>query len=81
MKKKKDVSIAYASFNLRDQIRNGESTPLHFFYEATNCRLFYPIGPCQRRVFKDRRALPPVVAHQKYSAHPLACKLEYENNV
>ena len=36
-----DVSISYASFNIRDQVRKGESTPLQFVYEAANCRIFY----------------------------------------
>lgn len=35
------VSISYASFNLRDLVRKGESTPLQYVYEATNCRIFY----------------------------------------
>lgn len=36
-----DVAIIYASFNLRDQIRSSESTPLQFLYEAADCRIFY----------------------------------------
>lgn len=36
-----DVFISYASFNIRDQVRKGESTPLQFVYEAANCRIFY----------------------------------------
>lgn len=36
-----DFLISYASFNLRDQVRKGESTPLQFMYEAANCRIFY----------------------------------------
>ena len=36
-----DFSISYASFNIRDQVRKGESTPLQFVYEAANCRIFY----------------------------------------
>ena len=35
------VWISTASFNMRDQVRNGESTPLQFVYEAANCRIFY----------------------------------------
>lgn len=80
------VSISYASFNLRNQVGKGESTPPQFDYEATNCRIFYtkeqfrtsetfggtrqmPFGPSQSPVFKDRRALPPMVTHQRYLAH------------
>lgn len=36
-----DFFIADASFNIRDQVRKGESTPLQFVYEAANCRIFY----------------------------------------
>lgn len=36
-----DVFISYATFNIRDQVRKGESTPLQFVYEAANCRIFY----------------------------------------
>lgn len=36
-----DIFISYASFNLRDQVRKDESTPLQFVYEAANCRIFY----------------------------------------
>lgn len=39
--RQEDVFISYASFNLRDQVRKGESTPLQFLYEAANCRIFY----------------------------------------
>jgi hypothetical protein len=31
----------YLSFNLRDQMRAGDSTPLQFRYEPSDCRLFY----------------------------------------
>ena len=33
--------VEYASFNIRDQIRMNESTPLQFLYEAADCRIFY----------------------------------------
>lgn len=33
--------ITYAQFNLRDMIREGEYFPLHFAYEAADCRIFY----------------------------------------
>ena len=33
--------VDYASFNIRDQIRMNESTPLQFLYEAADCRIFY----------------------------------------
>ena len=36
-----DVWISYASLNLRDQIRKGETTPLQFKYEAATCRIFF----------------------------------------
>ena len=36
-----DVYVLYASINLRDQVRKGETTPLQFAYEAANCRIFY----------------------------------------
>lgn len=39
--RQEDVWISYLSFNLRDQVRRGESTPLQFVYEAANCRIFY----------------------------------------
>jgi hypothetical protein len=35
------VWISTASFNMRDQVRNGENIPLQFVYEAANCRIFY----------------------------------------
>ncbi|PMD46382.1 peptidase S41 family protein-like protein [Hyaloscypha variabilis F] len=35
------MSISYAQINLRDQIRQGETVPLQFTYEAANCRIFY----------------------------------------
>ncbi|MCJ1261797.1 hypothetical protein MMC22_001665 [Lobaria immixta] len=39
--RQEDVFISYASFNLRDQVRKGENTPLQFVYEAASCRIFY----------------------------------------
>ena len=33
--------IAYASFNLKDSVRQGEDVPLQFIYEAATCRIFY----------------------------------------
>lgn len=39
--RQEDVLISYASFNLRDQVRKGENTPLQFVYEAASCRIFY----------------------------------------
>jgi hypothetical protein len=36
-----DVYITFASVNLRDQIRQNETTPLQFLYEAADCRIFY----------------------------------------
>jgi hypothetical protein len=35
------VWISTASFNMRDQVRNGENIPLQFVYEAADCRIFY----------------------------------------
>ncbi|KAE8441124.1 hypothetical protein EG329_005836 [Mollisiaceae sp. DMI_Dod_QoI] len=35
------VCINYASINLRDQVRIGETIPLQFAYEAADCRIFY----------------------------------------
>ncbi|KAF1840462.1 peptidase S41 family protein [Cucurbitaria berberidis CBS 394.84] len=34
----------YASFNLRDQIRKDEKTPLQFKYEAADCRIYYTLA-------------------------------------
>lgn len=39
--RQEDVFFTSAFFNLRDQVRKGESTPLQFVYEAANCRIFY----------------------------------------
>jgi hypothetical protein len=36
-----DVYVTYASINLRDQVRIGETTPIQFAYEAADCRIFY----------------------------------------
>ena len=33
--------INYASFNLKDAVRQGEDLPLQFAYEAATCRIFY----------------------------------------
>lgn len=33
-----------AGFNLRDQIRKNETTPLQFKYEAADCRIYYTIA-------------------------------------
>jgi hypothetical protein len=38
-----DVYISYASVNLRDQVRSGETTPLQFAYEAADCRIYYTL--------------------------------------
>ena len=37
------IWISAASFNMRDQIRQGENIPLQFVYEAANCRIFYTL--------------------------------------
>ena len=36
-----DFWVTYAGFNLRDQIRRGETVPLQFTYEPADCRIFY----------------------------------------
>lgn len=36
-----DVYIVDAGINLRDQIRQGDETPLQFTYEAADCRIFW----------------------------------------
>jgi hypothetical protein len=36
-----DVFVTFASINLRDQVRKGETIPLQFAYEAADCRIFY----------------------------------------
>ncbi|KAF2132542.1 hypothetical protein P153DRAFT_166525 [Dothidotthia symphoricarpi CBS 119687] len=36
--------IKYASFNLRDQIRANETSPLQFKYEAADCRIYYTLA-------------------------------------
>jgi hypothetical protein len=35
------VQVTYASINLRDQVRENETVPLQFAYEAADCRIFY----------------------------------------
>jgi hypothetical protein len=37
------VQVSYASINLRDQVRENETVPLQFAYEAADCRIFYTI--------------------------------------
>ncbi|MCJ1465052.1 hypothetical protein MMC07_003668 [Pseudocyphellaria aurata] len=37
----RDLYVSYASFNLRDQVRQDDHVPLQFQYEAANCRIFY----------------------------------------
>lgn len=39
------MSISYASFNLRDQVRTADSSsiPLQFAYEAADCRLYFTL--------------------------------------
>ena len=36
--------VTYAGFNLRDQIRANDSTPLQFSYEAADCRIYYTLA-------------------------------------
>ena len=36
-----NFTVQYATFNLRDQIRQGEEFPLQFAYEAADCRIFW----------------------------------------
>jgi hypothetical protein len=36
-----DVFIVGGAVNLRDQVRQGETTPLQFAYEAADCRIFF----------------------------------------
>ena len=36
-----DFWVTYAGFNLRDQIRQGETVPLQFTYEPADCRIFF----------------------------------------
>jgi hypothetical protein len=35
--------INYASFNVRDQMRENEETPLQFKYDAAQCRIYYTL--------------------------------------
>lgn len=37
----RDLYITSASVNLRDQVRQNQSIPLQFLYEAANCRIFF----------------------------------------
>lgn len=36
--------IKYAGFNLRDQIRENDPTPLQFKYQAADCRIYYTLS-------------------------------------
>ena len=36
-----DIYIIDAGINLRDQVRQDDETPLHFTYEAADCRIFW----------------------------------------
>ncbi|KAI9657704.1 MAG: hypothetical protein M1821_002880 [Bathelium mastoideum] len=36
--------VTYAGFNLRDQVRPNDSTPLQFKYEAADCRIYYNLA-------------------------------------
>ncbi|KAE8446731.1 hypothetical protein EG329_011636 [Mollisiaceae sp. DMI_Dod_QoI] len=36
-----EVYVTFASINLRDEVRRGETIPLQFAYEAADCRIFY----------------------------------------
>ncbi|KAI0441351.1 hypothetical protein F4803DRAFT_552238 [Xylaria telfairii] len=36
-----DIFIVGAAINLRDQVREGETTPLQFAYEAADCRIYF----------------------------------------
>ncbi|KAF2795817.1 hypothetical protein K505DRAFT_301442 [Melanomma pulvis-pyrius CBS 109.77] len=36
--------IKFAGFNIRDQIRKDEPTPLQFKYEAADCRIYYTLA-------------------------------------
>jgi hypothetical protein len=35
------VYVTFASINLRDEVRRGETIPLQFAYDAADCRIFY----------------------------------------
>ncbi|KAJ8112158.1 hypothetical protein OPT61_g5418 [Boeremia exigua] len=37
------IFVKYAAFNLRDQIRQADTTPLQFKYEAADCRIYYTL--------------------------------------
>ncbi|KAI9655312.1 MAG: hypothetical protein M1821_005459 [Bathelium mastoideum] len=36
-----DTYITYAGFNLRDQVRENETTPVQFIYEPADCRIYF----------------------------------------
>lgn len=36
-----EVYVTFASINLRDEVRRGDTAPLQFAYEAADCRIFY----------------------------------------
>lgn len=38
------IFVNYAAFNLLDQIRKDEKTPLQFKYEAADCRIYYTLA-------------------------------------
>lgn len=38
------IFVKYAAFNLRDQIREADTTPLQFKYEAADCRIYYTLA-------------------------------------
>lgn len=38
------ISTTFEGFNLRDQIRKGDTTPLQFKYEAADCRIYYTLA-------------------------------------
>lgn len=48
----------YISINLRDQMRNGDSIPLQFRYDASDCRLYYTIQNAfnMSRLWRDAAA-------------------------
>jgi hypothetical protein len=40
----RDLLINFASINLRDQVRKGDTVPLQFKYEAADCRIFFTMA-------------------------------------
>ncbi|KAN0113262.1 hypothetical protein V8E51_006213 [Hyaloscypha variabilis] len=36
-----EVFVTFASINLRDEVRRGDTIPLQFAYDAADCRIFY----------------------------------------